>query len=84
MVTAEYESEFTYLSTKSEDFSGITTEITLQENLKAPIQKGELLGEQIYYLGEKKLGSSRILAAEDVEKMAFIDCLKKVWEIYCM
>ena len=84
MVAAEYESEFTYLSTNSEDFSGITAEITLQENLKAPIQKGDLLGEKIYYLGEKKLGSSRILAAEDAEKMSFFDCLKKVWKLYCM
>lgn len=81
-VAVEYEKEFTYLSTQSEDFSLITTRITWKPELKAPLEKGTQVGEQTYYLGEKKLGTCRILTAEAVEKAEFSDYLHKVWEEY--
>lgn len=81
-VSAAYEGEFTYLSTTSEDFSQITSQIQWAENLRAPIVKGDVLGEQVYYLGEKEIGRCRILAQEDVEKADFWHCLGKMWELY--
>lgn len=81
-VVAEYESAFTYLSTSLEDFSQITNQIQWTPDLKAPIEKGNVIGVQTYYLGEKELGSCRILAGETVEKAAFFDCFRKVWELY--
>lgn len=81
-VAVEYEKEFTYLSTQSEDFSRITFQISWVPELRAPIQTGAAVGEQIYYLGEKQIGTCRILAAEAVEKAEFGDYLKKVWEEY--
>lgn len=81
-VSAAYEGEFTYLSTTSEDFSQITSQIQWAENLRAPIAKGDVLGEQVYYLGEKEIGRCRILAQEDVEKADFWHCLGKMWELY--
>lgn len=82
MVAVEYEKEFTYLSTQSEDFSQITFQISWIPELRAPIQAGEEVGEQTYYLGEKQIGTCRILAAEAVDKAEFGDYLKKVWEEY--
>lgn len=81
-VKVEYENNFTYLSTQSEDFSQITSQITWAANLRAPLEKGTMVGEQTYYLGVKELGSCRILASESVEKAGFADYLKKVWEEY--
>ncbi len=81
-VSAAYEGEFAYLSTTSEDFSQITSQIQWVENLRAPIAKGDVLGEQVYYLGEKEIGRCRILAQEDVEKADFWHCLGKMWELY--
>lgn len=78
----EFESPFTYLSTKTEDFSKIAVRVTWKEDVKAPIQKGDIVGEQQYFLGEKLLGSSKILAAENVENAEFTDYLKKVWKEY--
>ena len=75
-VAVEYEKEFTYLSTQSEDFSQITFQISWAPELRAPIQTGAAVGEQIYYLGEKQIGTCRILAAEAVEKAEFGDYLK--------
>lgn len=83
-VNCEYESDFSYLSTQSEDFSQITFQINWAEGLRAPIKAGDVLGEQIYYLGEKKLGTSSILAAEDVEEAGFGDYLRKTWEEYLL
>ena len=81
-VAVEYEKEFTYLSTQSEDFSRITFQISWTPELRAPIQAGTEVGEQTYYLGEKQIGTCRIIAAEAVEKAEFGDYLKKVWEEY--
>ena len=81
-VAVEYEKEFTYLSTQSEDFSRITFQISWTPELRAPIQAGTEVGEQTYYLGEKQIGTCRIIAAEAVEKAEFGDYLKRVWEEY--
>ena len=70
----EYEGEFTYLSTSAEDFSRITSQIRWKEDLRAPVRKGDVLGEQIYFLDEKEIGRSRILAREEVEKADFGYC----------
>lgn len=81
-VEGEYEGEFTYLSTSAEDFSQITSQIRWKEDLRAPVRKGDVLGEQIYFLDEKEIGRSRILAREEVEKADFGYCLGKMWDYY--
>jgi len=81
-IGCEYEGEFTYLSTSAEDFSKITAQIDWEKELRAPVKKGKVVGEQTYYLGDKKLGSCKILAAETVEKAGFSDYLRRVWEEY--
>ncbi|MDD2958949.1 MAG: D-alanyl-D-alanine carboxypeptidase [Lachnospiraceae bacterium] len=82
MVGCAYETEFSYLSTEAEDFSQITFSTHWEEEIKAPLKKGQPLGEKKYYLGKKELGRCVIIAAEDVEKAGFSDCLKRVWELY--
>lgn len=81
-VQLEYEAPFTYLSTQAEDFSQITMQMKWKQDLKAPIQKGEIVGEQQYFLGEKLLGSCSIVASENMEKADFGDCLRKAWKEY--
>ena len=49
----------------------ITPKVTMQENLRAPILKGEVVGDVTYYAGEKKIGSVQIVAEEDVGKITF-------------
>lgn len=81
-VEGDFEGDFTYLSTSGEDFSQITSQIQWKEGLRAPIAKGDVLGEQVYYLGEQEIGRSRILSRENVEKADFLHCLGKMWELY--
>jgi D-alanyl-D-alanine carboxypeptidase (penicillin-binding protein 5/6) len=72
-VSVAYESQFRYLDLEGNDLSGVTKEDSLPQSVDAPVKKGDKVGETVYYLGEKKLGSVDIVATEDVEKAGFRD-----------
>ena len=48
------------------------------EKLSAPIVKGEKIGTVTYILDGKSIGTSDILAAENVDKITFWSLLKKL------
>ena len=50
----------------------------MKQSVKAPVRKGQKVGELTYYLGKKKIGSVEILAKETCRKAEFLDYLKKV------
>lgn len=77
-VAAEYSTYFSYLSTTGENVNEITKKIHLKEKVNAPVKKGDVLGSAEYFLGEKKLGSVDIVASENVRKMMYSDCLRKL------
>lgn len=56
----------------------ITKKISLKEEAEAPVKKGDVMGSAEYYLGETKVGSVDIVAFEDVRKIVFFDCVKKL------
>lgn len=74
----EYKGEFSYLSTTGENVNEITKKISLKEEAEAPVKKGDVMGSAEYYLGETKVGSVDIVASEDVRKIVFFDCVKKL------
>lgn len=82
MADVRYESDFSYLSTEKEDFSQIQKELVWQEEILAPVQEGDAVGECIYTLGEKEIGRVAIVMAESVEKSGYPDWLKVVWEYW--
>lgn len=49
----------------------VTSEITIWENIEAPIAKGDILGKISYYSGDKLVAEMDITAAVDVEKISF-------------
>lgn len=79
-VEAEYREEFSFLGLHGEDFSKIEKEITLEENLEAPVRTGDVLGYLIYKLDGEELGRVAIIAAGDVEKAGFFDYWKRAWK----
>ena len=81
-VPCKYQEGFRYLDTKGVDFSAIEKEVLLEEELTAPIEKGEAVGKVVYHLNGEILGEVPILAGESVEKAEFLDYLKKLWERY--
>ncbi len=82
MVPCQYEKEFRHLFTGEEDHGGIKKEILLEEEISAPLKKGDVVGKAVYKLNGKELGSVPIVCAEEVEKAGFLDYLKKVWDSY--
>ncbi len=81
-LTVAFQNPFRYLDTKGSDLSIITKEISLPENVEAPVQKGDKIGEAIYRLGEEKIGSADIIAADDIAKAVFSDYLVDIFMRY--
>ena len=67
-VPCKYQEGFRYLDTKGVDFSAIEKEVLLEEELTAPIEKGEAVGKVVYRLNGEILGEVPILAGESVGK----------------
>lgn len=53
--------------------SNITTTIEINKNIQAPIEKGATLGTAKFYLNEKEIGSTNLVAEKAIKKMNFIN-----------
>ncbi len=67
--------EFSYLNTTGDDINGITKEVNLPEQVEAPANQGSQAGEVGYYLNGNKIGSVKLIFAEDVPKAVYKDYL---------
>jgi D-alanyl-D-alanine carboxypeptidase (penicillin-binding protein 5/6) len=70
--------EFRYLDVNGIDFSQIEKSVIYRENLTAPIDEGEVVGEIVYRYSNGELGRVDVVADEAVEKAVYIDYLKKI------
>ena len=68
-INAEYAS-FSALVKKG-DRSDVKAEIKIPEEIKAPIKKGDVIGEVIYSSKNGELGKRDIIATDSVEKITF-------------
>ncbi|MCD7957630.1 MAG: D-alanyl-D-alanine carboxypeptidase [Lachnospiraceae bacterium] len=78
------EGEFSYLSTTGEDFSLIEKYARWDENIAAPLEKGDQVGEYVYTLDGKVIGSVPIVMAEDAPKAGYLDYLNQIWEKWAL
>lgn len=76
------EKEFTYICGKDENVGDITKQVSTAKELKAPVKKGDVIGEIIYYMGEKEIGRINICADENIRESGYVDYLKKMWYKY--
>lgn len=58
----------------------VTTEFSAPEELKAPVQKGKVVGTKSYYLNGELIASCEIRAQESVRRIDFPWCLRRVME----
>ena len=84
MVNLTYQGEFHYLDTAGNNLSEIQKEISLPEQIEAPVAEGDAIGEAVYKLDGKRIGSVSILAAKGVDKAEYKDYFKKMWIRYLM
>jgi D-alanyl-D-alanine carboxypeptidase (penicillin-binding protein 5/6) len=71
------ENSLSVLMKKGED-SQIEKKVMLDASYKAPIEKGQKLGELIAYLGDKEMGKVNLIASETIEESSFIYMYKKI------
>lgn len=68
---AAQEKPFTYVDTTGADLSAIERKVSLEKSVKAPVKKGQKVGEAKYYLNGSEIGSVDILTAEAVDKASY-------------
>lgn len=78
MVNLSFAGEFRYLDTKGSNLSKIEKTITLPEEVVAPVEEGQAIGEAVYKLDGQRIGGVSIVAAESIGKAGYKDYVKKV------
>ena len=76
-VIVEYKDGFVYLDLEGRDLSKISKETTLPEYVKAPLEKGEKVGEISYFLDDKKIGQVDLVASQNVLKAGLGDYFRR-------
>ena len=77
-VNLSFAGEFRYLDTKGSNLSQIEKTISLPEEIEAPVEEGQPIGEAVYKLDGQRIGGVSIVAAKTVEKAGYRDYVLKV------
>lgn len=78
-----FKEPFRYLDIEGSDLSSIEKTISLPAEIRAPVQKGDPVGEAVYKLNGQRIGSVSILADITIEKAGYTDYLIKLWKLFC-
>ena len=79
-VSAHMTGEFRYVDTTGADLSQVRRKVEVKKELRAPVEKGDLAGEMVYYLGDKEIGRQKLVAAESVDRMRYSDALEQTMD----
>ncbi len=69
---------FSYVDVTGADLKSVERNVVLKKKLKAPVKKGDVVGEVKYTLNGKAIGSVDVVAEETVEKMTYGTALRDV------
>lgn len=78
-----YQGPFRYLDITGSNLNAIEKTISLPEEIAAPVKRGDAIGEAVYTLEGKRIGSVSILSDITIEKAKYKDCVIKVWKLFC-
>ncbi len=80
LVEVRYRDPFTFLGLHGENFDKIEKELLMNEDVKAPITEGDVLGYLVYRMDGREIGRVEIIASQNVAEAGFFDYWKKVWQ----
>lgn len=63
---------------KKGEEGNIKTEVKLKKSVEAPVEKGQKLGSVKFYSGNEVVGTIKITAKKEVEKLQPFDCFKRL------
>lgn len=66
---------------KEYDKALLTTEITMEENIKAPVKKGDVLGKIEYFYDGESVGCVELVAAKNVSRSFLIMIFGTLWNL---
>lgn len=78
-----YKEPFHYLDTEGNNLSEIQKDIVVPEEIEAPIQRGDAIGEAVYKLNGQRIGSVSIVSDVTIEKAKYLDYVGKVMKLFC-
>ena len=78
-----YKEHFRYLDIAGSDLSGIQKTISLPPEIEAPVKRGDPVGEAVYTLDGKRIGSVSIVSDVSVEKAGYGDYVFRVLKLFC-
>lgn len=81
-VKGQVAGNFSYLCDNTIKASDIKKEVLLYEELKAPVNIGDKIGEISYFYQGNKIGGIDILALTDIKRAGFKDCFIKSLKRY--
>ncbi|EOS79725.1 hypothetical protein C817_02497 [Dorea sp. 5-2] len=79
-VKAEQKEPFTYIDTTGADLKGMERKVSIKKKLRAPIKKGDKIGEAKYYLNDTEVGKKDIIASESVEEISYTSTVADTME----
>ena len=62
--------------------NSLTQDIVMDDELIAPVEKGQKIGEAIYKLNDETIGQTDIVAKEGVKRMNFINSLSYIFWVW--
>ncbi len=78
-----YQGPFKYLDIDGQNLSAIEKTISLPAEITAPVNRGDAVGEAVYQLDGKRIGSVSILSDVTIEKAGYKDYVFKVGKLFC-
>ena len=78
-----YQGPFRYLDITGSNLNTIEKTISLPAEIAAPVKRGDAIGEAVYTLDGKRIGSVSILSDVTIEKAKYKDYVIKVWKLFC-
>lgn len=76
--------QFSYLDITGMDFANVERKVMVQEEIEAPVQMGQVVGEIVYTCDGKQLGSVPIVSLATVEKASVWDYYGKLFSKYLL
>lgn len=81
-ISVEYSSQMNYLFTNKYDASLIESHAEYLEDLEAPVQKGDVIGQLTYTYDGKFMDSIDIIASESIKKAGYGDYINSLWQCF--
>ena len=66
------------------EMGGLRYEITQKDSVAAPVAEGDVLGEIVYYSGDRELGRAPVTAEREIPRIGYLEVLLRMLRAFCL